>query len=76
MDEAPVFETQVQAGTVPGGAVGISVVGKTLGNFALVREVKEFLGVFLLDVAVEEAGNIFGLDAIGVGGGDCGFFSV
>ena len=36
MNKTPVLETEIQAGAVPGGSVGIAVDCQGLGDFALV----------------------------------------
>ena len=68
MNETPIFESEVETGVVPGGAVGVSVDCEGVGDFALIGKVQELRSILLLDKSMEEASNCSRFDVVRVGG--------
>ena len=66
MDEAPVFEAEVEARVVPRGAIRVPVVMKGARYFPLVREFTEGGGFGFAATVVEEATGFSCTDRVGV----------
>ena len=71
MYEAPVFEPDVEASELPRRTVGVLVMVKCSGDFALVIQLRKGVCVLVLDEVVEKVAGLFGVGWASVAGGDC-----
>ena len=71
MYEAPVFEPDVEASELPRRTVGVLVMVKCSGDFALVIQLRKGVCVLVLDEVVEKVAGLFGVGWASVAGCDC-----